>query len=321
MRRQCRAEPGRQNLLIPLSEVVLRYEIMRLRTVHWLRAAEFVLRHAGFYSTVLFAGALSLVTPGEARAARPEQTASEFVKQIQEGAIDKAKRLLENSGYRYRHPGGDDIYFAYETGYDPNFAFLIGKPFIIGTAAVREQRSDWYLIDGTIYADVMLPLRFESYRPWVLPAPMAFGRRMEFIDFVNYAAAPAPHVEHLSLRIRPSLEPGLIKEPKPRFSAPPPPVAPSGTRAVMPQVDTYGSLLGSLPVDPAPVVLPSGERLTAAQMSRFLPRLSGITLTISLIRWGRLSSWRVVRWNFDGATVITEKGEISMGSGPSKRKR
>jgi hypothetical protein len=207
---------------------------------------------------------------------------------------------------------------VYESGYDPNFAFLVGHPFIVGTPSARQQRSDWYLIDGTIYADVTIPLRFESYRPWVLPAPIAFGRGMDFISFMNLVSTPASNPERLTLRIRPSLEPKLIKPPTPQFVAPPlPPVRPDA-RSVAPQVGGvggYGSLFGSRPVDPAPVVLPSGEALTAAQLGRLLPRLGGITLHLSLIRWGRFSSWSVVRWNFANAVLLTEKGEVVMGIG------
>lgn len=265
--------------------------------------------------TVLLAGFLFLPALPTV-AAEPEAAAIEFVQHLQRNDLDGAKRILENSGYRYRPPGGDDVYFAYESGYDPNLAFLIGRRYAIGTPASRQQRSDWYLLDGTIYASVAVPLRFEQ-RPWVLPVPTAFGRAIDFSGFMNFVAAPDANPELLSLRIRSSLEPGLIQPPKPRFVAPPPPVA-SGGRAAVSQatgVDSYGALTGSRPVDPAPVVLPSGESLSAAQMARLLPRLSGITLNLSLIRWGRFSAWKIVRWNFTDAVLLAEKGEITIGTG------
>ncbi len=305
---------------------MLKYCSMSRRKYHPLARANSLFRCGVVYLVVLVIAAPLFIVPSATEAAGPEKTAGEFVQQIQHGTLDKAKRLLETSGYRYPHPGGDAIYFVYESGYDPNLAFLVGHPFVVGTLTVRQQRSDWYLVDGTIYADVTFPLRFESYRPWVLPGPIAFGRRMEFIDFMNYVTAPGTDSDRLSLRIRPSIESGLIKAPAPRFVAPPPPLAPPRARAVtapIERADTYGSLFGSHPVDPAPVLLPSGENLTLVQMSRFLPRLGAIRLNISLIRWGWFSSWKVVRWNFADAVLITEKGEVvmSVGSGGMRELR
>jgi hypothetical protein len=275
--------------------------------------------HLGYLVGLIF-----LLATLPSAAATPETTATAFVQHLQRGDLNAAKRLLEDPGYRYRPPGGDDVYFNYESGYDPNLAFLVGHPYVIGTPSGRQQRSDWYLLDGTIYATLAVPLRFETYRPWVLPAPTAFGRPIDFSSFMNFVIAPAANPELLSLRIRPSLEPGLIQPPKPRFVAPPPPVN-LGARAVVPQAsgsDTYSALTGSRPVDPAPVVLPSGERLTPAQMGRLLPRLGGMTLNLSLIRWGRLSSWRIVRWELSDAILLTENGEVTMRTGkglPSER--
>jgi len=256
--------------------------------------------------------------PAIARGADAERTAKDFLRHLQRGELERAKGLLDNSGSRYRHQDGDDIYFTYESGYEPNLAFLVGHPFAIGAQSVKEQRSDWYLLDGTIYADVALPLRFESYRPWVLPVPIAFGRAMDFNDFINFVIAPGANLEHLSLRIRPSLEPGLIKPPRSQFVAPPPPPTAPGGGALAVQsapFSVYGSLFGSRPVDSGPVVLPSGEKLDTGQMMRFLPRLSAMTLNLALIRAGRFSSWGVVRWNFTSATLITEKGAVVMGAG------
>jgi hypothetical protein len=250
--------------------------------------------------------------------AAPEKTASEFLHHVQRGDLAKAKRLLDSKGSKPQ--GGDDVYFTYEAGYDPTLAFLVGRPFTIGTPSVREQRSDWYLLDGTLYGSVAMPLRFDAgrYQPWVLPAPIAFGRRMDFVDFMNFVTNPAAHPQQLSLRIRPDVGPGLIKPPAPRVLAPPPPVGPPGAQVVAPRVapsDTYGSLMGPRPVDPAPVVLPSGEALTPPQLQRLLPRLAGITLHVSLIRWGRFTSWQITRWNYANAVLATEKGEVVMGVG------
>lgn len=254
-------------------------------------------------------------------AAGPETVALGFVEHVQRGAIQKAKQLLEGPGYRTQPPGGDDAYFSYESGYEPNLAFLVGRGFVVGTPSVRQQRSDWYLIDGTIYAEVLIPLRFESDRPWLLPAPLAFGRSMDFIAFMNAVSAPAADLEHLTLRLRASVEPGRIKPP-PRVAVPPPPVHP-GAGVVVPQAartETDGLLAGARPLDPGRVLLPSGEPLSAGQLVNFLPRLGGITVQASLIRWGRFSAWKLVRWEFVEPVLVTDKGEVAVGRGAARKR-
>lgn len=258
--------------------------------------------------------------------AGPEQTGMEFVKSLQAGKVDRAKRLLDDPRYRGRPAGGDDAYFVYESGYEPNLAFLVGRQFDAGAPTVSQQRSDWYLLDGIIYATASFPLRFapERNQPWVLPAAIALGRRMEFVDFMNFVAAPDRQGDHLTFRLRPSIEPGLIKPPAPpawRLAPPPPPAAPAGGQPARPAMATGAEPSGLMgmpaPVDPAPVVLPSGEALTPAQLKRFLPRLAVLTLHVHLVRRGRLASWTVSRWSVSDVVLVTEKGEVRMGAGPA----
>ena len=240
-------------------------------------------------TSAIVACVVLLLVAAPPAAASAGQTAVDFLHHLQRGDLAKARRLLDTG--RSMPQGGDDAYFTYESGYDPTLAFLVGRPFTIGTASVREQRSDWYALDGTIYGSVALPLRFEAavYRPWVLPAAIAFGRRMDFVDFMDFVVNPGAQPQALSMRIRPDVAPGLIRPAPHRFVAPPPPVAAPGARPVAPMVasaDTYGSMMGQRPVDPAPVLLPSGEALTPEQLRRLLPRLAAITVHVSLIRWG-----------------------------------
>lgn len=273
---------------------------------------------------VLLAVAAVLLLATRAAAAGPAHAATDFLHHVQRGDLARAKSLLESPKYRSSPQGGDDAYFSYESGYDPTLAFLVGRPFSIGTPVVREQRSDWYLIDGTMYGYVALPLQFarERYQPWLLPAPLAFGRRMEFVGFMNFVVNPGADADRLSQRLRPSVARGIIAPPAPRVAPPPPPVAPPGAQAVVPRRepgDTYGSLFSPQPVDAAPVVLPSGETLDERQLQRLLPRLQRITLHVSLMRWGRFTSWHVSRWNFTDAVLATEKGDVVVNAGGQQK--
>src|ERR671922_187508 len=67
--------------------------------------------------------------------------------------------------------------------------------------------------------------------------------------------------------------PAPFRPPAPRV-APPPPVGPPGAASMAARLDptdTYGSMMGQRPVDPAPVRLPSGEALSIEQLQQFLP--------------------------------------------------
>src|SRR5688572_10740037 len=93
-------------------------------------------------------------------------TAESFLRHLQGGDVARAKGLLDDPRYRGTPPGGVDAYFVYESGHEPNLAFLVRQPFAVGVASERTQRSDWYLLDGTLYATVSIPLTFQEPRPW-----------------------------------------------------------------------------------------------------------------------------------------------------------
>jgi len=266
-------------------------------------------------ASVTGAVGLALLAAVSTATADAELITQRFLKRLQSGDVASAKRLLEGDKWRAKPSGGDDVYFAYESGQEPNFAFLIGRPFEIGPLSIREGRSDWYLLDGTVYTTVTAPLRFRAdrYRPFLLPPPLAFGRAMAFVAFVGFTVAPEREHDAFTLRLRPSVEPGLIQPPGPRVAPPPPPPGPPGARPAG-AVPSIGTTLG-LPVarDPGSVVLPTGERLSPEQLTAFLPRLAAITLELQVTRRGRLAAWEISLFHFTSATIVTEKGEVVVG--------
>lgn len=267
----------------------------------------------------IFAVLVTLLAAPAVSSAGAPGTAESFLRQLQRGDVERAKRLLDDPRYRSEPRGGTNAYFTYESGYEPNLAFLVGQPFVVGRASETTQRSDWYLLDGTLYATVTLPLTFaaDDRRPWVLPLSTAFGRPMAFADFLKFAADPERYPQHLTLRFRRGLGPGRVRRPAPTVAPLPP--APPGASAMAGGVDrphAYGSLLGPRPADPAPIRLPSGEALSVDQLHRFLPRLTAITVDVSLVRRGRFASWSVTRWTFRDAVIATEKGHVPVIVGP-----
>lgn len=241
------------------------------------------------------AGALVLALPAPAHATA-EATATEFLRAVQRGDLATAKRLLDGPQYRQVIRGGDDGYFAYESGEDPNLAFLVGHPFEIGPARVQPQRSDWSWLTGVVSASVIVPLHFaaDRYRPLALPPVQARGQPMQFVDFMNFVVTPERWSADLTLRLRPSVEPGLIRPTSPF------PIEPL----------TPGSLAPPPPRDAGPVLLPSGERLTPQQLRGLLPKVGRMTLELSIVRRGHFTSWGIHRFEFLDAVLVTERGEV-----------
>jgi hypothetical protein len=267
--------------------------------------------HAVLAVLLLFAPSVTL--------AGPVETAEAFVRAVQRTDLEAAKRLLEDPKYRSQPRSGEDAYFRYESGYEPNLAVLVGRPYGLVATQRRSARSDWYVLDGTEYATVSVRIGFApEQRPWILPSAMAFGRRMTFVDFLAFVAAPQSERQRLTLRLRAGVD-ARATQPPPVSSIPPPP-APPGARplAVAPERGGVG-LFGPRSFDPAPVVLPSGESLPLEEVERRLPRLTAITLDVTLVRRGRFASWGVSRWLFDDVLAVTERGPVAIDVGPDGR--
>ncbi len=245
--------------------------------------------------------------------ADPEAIARLFVKRVQAGDVAGAKKLFGDPKLRSQPRAGDDAYFVYESGESRNLAFLVGRPFDVGPLSMRESRSEWFIIDGVLYAYVTVPLSFrpEGYQPYLLPPQTAFGQKMPFSAFMNFVAAPESEMRDVPLRLRPGVEPGLLPPPGPRVAVPPPP-APLGARPAMSSPGGFGLLGMPTPRDPASVLLPSGEALTPEQLKRLLPRLRRSTLELHLVRHGRLASFTISMFEFNEFVVTTPRGEASL---------
>jgi hypothetical protein len=240
--------------------------------------------------------------------ADPEAVARLFVKRLQAGDVAGAKKLFGDPKLRSQPRAGDDAYFVYESGESRNLAFLVGRPFEVGQLSMRESRSEWFIVDGVLYAQVTVPLSFspERYQPYLLPPPIAFGQKMPFSAFMSFVAAPETEMRDVPSRLRPGVDLGLLRPPAPRTAVPPPPVSPGASAAGS---SSEGFSLIGLPVprDPAAVLLPSGEALTPEQLKRLLPRLQRGTLELHLVRHGRLASFTISEF-----VVTTPRGEASL---------
>jgi hypothetical protein len=260
-----------------------------------------------------------LVLGPSVAAADAQRLVGDFVRALASGDTARARSLVDT---RYKSlPGeGAEALFRYESGYQPNLAFLVGQPVDAGSIlVVGAIRSEWYVLDGTHGHHLTVPLRFEDARaPFLLPSSIAFGRSMAFVDFMNFVKRPDREgYAALTLRIRPSVARGRIVPPPPRvIAAPSPPVGEDPSRrpiVVTPAPSFEGGLLGGpQPRDPGAVILPAGEALTQPQLEALLPRVRAITLRLTVMQRGRFASWKVEDFGFANAVVVSHGTEIPL---------
>jgi len=261
--------------------------------------------------------ALSLLLTAPAPAAADgEGVVRDFVNALQAGDVVRAKNLVDPR-FRSWPADGTEVLFHYESAYEPNLAFLLGQPFAMQNIVMTTPiRSEWYFLDGVRGAMLTVPLRFDRARgPFFLPTPLAFGRSMDFVAFMDFVKRPeSGRFEALTLRFRPSVAPGLITPTSPpsgptvRIPPPPGPAGASRAPAVMaPMQDFRGAVVGTPgPRDAGPVVLPSRETLTPDQLAALLPRLSAIDLLVTVMKRGRLASWKIEDVRFTNVVVVSD---------------
>jgi hypothetical protein len=178
-------------------------------------------------------------------------------------------------------------------------------------------RSESYVLDRIhgVVMNVPLVFRRAEEAPFVLPKPISWGGRMDFQRFMDFVKRPTDPAS-LTLRLRPSVHPGLIRPPPPSgIAIPPPPVRGPNQRLAQPiMARTWNRgpcLFGHQPaLDPGPVTLPSGDVLTPEQLAAFLPRLRRITLQVTVMQHGWFASWKLTHFAFLNPMVVSDETEI-----------
>jgi hypothetical protein len=193
--------------------------------------------------------------------------------------------------------GGFIAYLKYESGENDNLAFLFGHKFKTGKLTVKEvptvektriQHVPWETPEST---EVDLSFNFEpsGYSPYFLPLDSAFGTAIKEADLINFCRDPSPMFWFLtSLRLRPSLENGLVEPPagdelfaRPEYMS-----------------DLFRQLLKDKaryfrPTDAGKVIDKDGKTKPMTAYAAMLPRLEGGTLRVYAGRRGKFQHWAV----------------------------
>jgi hypothetical protein len=140
----------------------------------------------------------------------PGTSAREFLQALETGETQLAISFFGSNKCSCSGAGWQQL-TIYDRGLEPNVAYLVGTPVTVSRTAARAKAPD------ELTRIVHLKLNFSSRKPYFLPLPSAYGWNISEAEFNKFLADPSVDAwKGFSLRLRPSLEPGLIKNPKPQ---------------------------------------------------------------------------------------------------------
>lgn len=151
--------------------------------------------------------------------ADPKDEAITFLTDIKSGKLAKTVKHFGGNACRCPAKGGWGSYLIYQSGQEPNLAFLNGHEFEIGKpTSTKMQNTKSYLVPWERPEDsaVDVPISFDPrrYAPVFLPLPMAYGKKMTEAEFDKFLQDPDNDSwKGFTLRFRPSIRPGSIAPP------------------------------------------------------------------------------------------------------------
>ncbi len=255
--------------------------------------------------------------------ADPRDTTNRFLRDIRNGDYKKTVKNFGGNACRCPAKGGWVSYLVYASGEEPNLAFIMGKQFDFGNSKFQRiptQSDAKSIVPWEKPEDVVVdvPIDFsKGYKPLFLPLPMAYGQSMTEAELNEFLTDPDKDAwKGLTLRMRPSLSPGLMERPKESHEIEYRPTeklrgvdaTESGSYGVTvdngasSESETEKILLEALgkdalvylhPKDPGPVKTPAGLTVSMEQVESKLPRVKSVLLRLHVVRRGQLKDWTV----------------------------
>jgi len=226
--------------------------------------------------------------------ADPRATAEDFVKALRSGNMNHATEIFGNIACTCPPKGGYGQYLRYESATTPNLAFLVGKPFSFDSPRLIYRRyvkkiDAWEQPEET---SITTTLNFDQgYSPLFLPVAMSCGHQLSQQDFEKFNSNPADEADRgLSLRLRPSVQPGVVK---------------SHTPANKDEASAMAS--GNVwPSDSGAVKSADGKVMDSKQVESKLPRLLSLELKLNIVRRGNMKDWTLDHFSFDRALLESQ---------------
>lgn len=245
-----------------------------------------------------------------------------FLNKLKEADISGLTIQFGDNTCHCQPRGGYAAYLKYQSGESENIAYLLGHKFMIGTMQSREVptiekvKGGYMAWEAPQSTEVDVPVSFDQsqYSPYFLPKDMAYGYKMKEADLLKFCEDPTPAADaekpleffrDITLRLRPSLEKGLV----------PPPAAPDAKRKPEYMSDFYMQLLSGdeakylRPADAGNVEKEDGKLVPAADYAQKLPRLKSGVLRIYVVRRGKMQRWSVKKMRLKDPVFALSNGK------------
>ena len=223
----------------------------------------------------------------------PATSAREFLQALESGEPKLAVTFFGSNKCSCSGASWEQL-TVYERGFEPNVACLVGTPISVSRTPARVKAPD------ELTRIVQFKLNFSSHKPYFLPLPSAYGWNISETDFNKFLANPSVDAwKGFSLRLRPSLEPRLIKNPKPQD----PDKTATDPETAKNQLSP--ELLAFLrPTDPGEIVSGANHLPMNTQASA-LPVLDSVEMTFKLTKAepSLFSKWSIARFYYNNPTI------------------
>ncbi len=266
--------------------------------------------------------------------ADPKDEAITFLTDIKSGKLAKTVKHFGGNACRCPAKGGWGSYLIYQSGQEPNLAFMTGHDFEIGKpTSTKMENTKTYLVPWERPEDsaVDVPISFDAkqYAPVFLPLPMAYGKKMTEEEFDKFLQDPDKDSwKGLTLRFRPSIKPGSIAPP----TEPLPPEAATEFEALQknggkqndaektpPDESTDDAIKQALgseaaeylhPKEAGPVVRADGSVIPWQEIEAKLPRLKNTVLRLHVVRRGQIKDWTIYHFGLMDPVLIEDGKEL-----------
>ncbi len=240
----------------------------------------------------------------------PRDEARKFLTIVGSGNVEKALGEFGDNTCHCAPKGGYTSYFKYESGVDPNIAFLLGQKFQVNSniQGVRMADNQPFLLPWekpeTFAVDAQLIFDKKENAPYFLPMDSAFGEPIPEAELKKFIADPTEGaIRAFSLRVRPTLKPGFIPEfhatTKEDVEA-----EKSAKEVLAPEMLKYLHAR-----DAGPVMLDDGKTVAMEEYGDQLPRLYSAVVRLYIVRRGQINRWTIKKVQLHDATLLTNKGE------------